>query len=245
MTQSPVKCQATIVAKEPYVMAEKPKRLTVDDLHRLVATFPEEMRNDDGGRTAGLANSVIAHFLGKDWFAEQIRPDAPKRGFLNYDFSSDRRREASTFRVIELAESLFNLQNIPGFDECIAQMKGGGDKIEATCAELEFGRFLYIHDVEFRFNIPTMRKGADYDVELIYRDGLAVPADAKCKLESTNIDPSTIGNALEKGRKQLPADRPGVIFLKARRGGLRIQRSPPRWCAKGNGFFGIPTESSR
>ena len=226
-------------------MAEKPKRLTVDDLHRLVATFPEEMRNDDGGRTAGLANSVIAHFLGKDWFAEQIRPDAPKRGFLNYDFSSDRRREASTFRVIELAESLFNLQNIPGFDECIAQMKGGGDKIEATCAELEFGRFLYIHDVEFRFNIPTMRKGADYDVELIYRDGLAVPADAKCKLESTNIDPSTIGNALEKGRKQLPADRPGVIFLKARRGGLRIQRSPPRWCAKGNGFFGIPTESSR
>lgn len=113
-----------------------------------------------------------------------------------------------------MAESLFNLQQIEGFDDCIAQMKGGGDKIEATCAELDFGRFLYIHDVDFRFVVRTMTKGKDYDVELKYSDGLPVPADAKCKLASTDIDPTTLGNTLEKARRQLPSDRPGVIFLK-------------------------------
>ena len=93
-------------------------------------------------------------------------------------------------------------------------MKGGGDKIESTCAELDFGRFLYIHDVEFRFVVPTMAKGRDYDFELLYPDGRSVPADAKCRLEFTAIDPTTIRNTLEKARKQLPDDRPGVIFLK-------------------------------
>ena len=136
------------------------------------------------------------------------------------DFSSgDRRREATVFRVIELAESLYNLQNIDGFDACISQMKGGGEKIQSTCAELDFGRFLCIHDVEFRFVIPQMAKGSDYDVELCYPDGLAVPADAKCKFETTEINPKSIVNSLEIGRKKLPADRPGIIFVKV----------PQRW----------------
>ena len=223
-------------------MGEKPKRLTVDDLHRIVRTFPEEIQNADGGRTVVLAQSIIAHFFGRDWFTAHIRHDAPKPGFLNYDFSSDQRREATSFRVVELAESLFNLQNIPGFDETIAQMKGGGDKIEATCAELDFGRFLYIHDVEFRFNVPSMKKGADYDVELSYRDGLAVPADAKCKLESTDIDPRSISNTLEKGRKQLPADRPGAIFLKVPQSWVADTAIAAEMVSEGQRFFGTPTE---
>ena len=118
------------------------------------------------------------------------------------------------FRVIELAESLYNLQNIDGFDACISQLKGGGEKIQSTCAELDFGRFLYIRDVEFRFVVPQMAKGRDYDMELLYPDGLTVPADAKCKFESTEINPKSIVNSLEIGRKKLPADRPGIIFVK-------------------------------
>ena len=66
-------------------------------------------------------------------------------------------------------------------------MKAGAEKIESTCAELDFGRLLYINDVEFRFVVPASKKGKDYDFEVVYPGGLAVPADAKCKFESTRI----------------------------------------------------------
>ena len=191
-----------------------PRRLSLDDLHRIIPTFSAEMRNDAGGRTIGLANKVIAHFLGQDWFEAHIRHDADKQGYLTLDFSTDRRREATVFRVVELAENLFNLQNIDGFDACIAQMQGGGDLLESTCAELDVGRFLYIHDVNFRFVVPQKARGSDYDFEVMYDDGRIAPADAKCKLESTAIDPTTIRNSLEKARKQLPRDQAGIIFMK-------------------------------
>jgi len=53
-------------------------------------------------------------FFGLDWSAAYIRHDAPRRGFLKPDFESDQLREASTFRVVELAENLFNLKCIDG-----------------------------------------------------------------------------------------------------------------------------------
>jgi len=86
-------------------MIDAPRQLNVDDLHKIVSTLPDDMKNHDGGRMIGLANTVIVHFLGREWFEEHIRPDAPKRGFLRMDFSSAHRREATVFRVVELAES--------------------------------------------------------------------------------------------------------------------------------------------
>ena len=49
---------------------------------------------------------------------------------------------------------------------------------------------------------------------MFYPDGFAEPADAKCKFETTEINPKIILNSLEKARKQLPDDRPGIIFTK-------------------------------
>jgi hypothetical protein len=59
-------------------MADRPKRLALDDLHKVVATLPPDIKADDGGRTAALANTIIARFLGKSWFAKHIRHDAQK-----------------------------------------------------------------------------------------------------------------------------------------------------------------------
>jgi len=43
-----------------------------------------------------------------------------------------------------------------------------------------------------------MKKGSDYDVEVFYPDGFAEPADAKCKFETTEINPKIILSSLEK-----------------------------------------------
>jgi hypothetical protein len=138
----------------------------------------------------------------------------PKAGFVRLDFSSGSRRAATVVRRINLAENLFNLQHIDGFDACIRQMHADEKKIESTCAELDFGRLLYIYDITFRFVTPTMAKGCDYDFEVIYPNGLVVPADAKCKFETTPINPNSLRNSLKKARTQLPADRPSIVFVK-------------------------------
>jgi hypothetical protein len=39
-------------------------------------TLPSEIKADEGGITAVLANSIIAHFLGNDWFAKDVRQDS-------------------------------------------------------------------------------------------------------------------------------------------------------------------------
>jgi hypothetical protein len=191
-----------------------PRRIFVDDLHKIIDGLPPEMKAADGDRTIGLANTVIVHFLGRDWFATHMTHDAHRPSFLRIDFSSDRRKKVTVFRVVELAENLYNLQHIEGFDACIAQMKAGAEKIESTCAELDFGRLLYINDVEFRFIVPALKRREDYDFEILYPGALKVPADAKCKFETTKINPESVRNSLKKARTQLPKDRPGLIFIK-------------------------------
>jgi len=118
-------------------MTDAPRRLNLDNLRKVVSTFPYEIRDDDARRTLGLANSVIAHFLGRDWLEAHVLHTAPRPGFLRMDFSSgDRSREATVFRVIELAESLYNLQNVEGFDACISQLKLFSTTIRRAIARL-------------------------------------------------------------------------------------------------------------
>jgi hypothetical protein len=58
-------------------------------------------------------------------------------------------------------------------------------------------------------------KGEDYDFGIQYADGREACADAKCRLEGTEMRAETVKNSLTKARtKNLPADKPGVIFVK-------------------------------
>ena len=120
---------------------------------------------------------------------------------------------------MDLAEVVYNLQTVPGFDNCIARMREGD--IEGTAAELDLGRMLYLNQVPFRYVVPQGVKGKDYDAEILFPDGVVACADAKCALEITGLKAKAIFNKLEKARKQLPADQPGIIFVKM----------PPHWMA--------------
>ena len=114
--------------------------------------------------------------------------------------------------MLDFAEMLFNLQHIDGFDDRIEQMRTGNAK--AGAAEFEFGRPLYIHDVDFRYVIPTGQRGSDFDYAITYGDGRVACADAKCRLEDSEIKPQAVRSALEKARsRNLPKDQPRIIFV--------------------------------
>jgi hypothetical protein len=88
-------------------------------------------------------------------------------------------------------------------------------QVEAMFAEFDFARFLFLHDIAFRFVTPTGVKGEDYDFGIEYADGREACADAKCRLEGTEVRADTVKNSLNKARtNNLPPDKPGIIFLK-------------------------------
>jgi hypothetical protein len=197
-------------------------RMSFEQLKRAFESLPTSLRTNGQTESLALASGVLRVFMGAEWVERHVISDGSKKGFLSIDESDPRRREVSFFRVMDLAEVIYNLQPVPGFDECIARMREGN--IEGTYAELDFGRMLYLNGVPFRFVVPQGTAGMDYDVEVEYPGGIVASADAKCKIESTEFSENTIKNTLGKARKQLPDAMPGIVFVKV----------PPRWIADAN-----------
>lgn len=190
-------------------------RMDLDALHRAVAGLPAQYQEQQA-RSVALACGVVRGFLGDQWFVRHVESQ-DKKGFFTINEHDPVKQNLSLLRIVDLAEVLFNLQHAPGFDECIERLRNG--VVEGTFAELDFGRMLYINRVPFRFVIPQGVKRSDYDIEVLYSDGLVACADAKCKIESTEFTENGIRNVLNEARKQLPSDRPGIVFVK----------TPARW----------------
>jgi hypothetical protein len=197
-------------------IATLPRRITVADLDKTRLTFPAEVHEEPGRETFTLAASVVCHFFGRQWYMDHVFQDEAGSlpdGYMRLDFSRTVQGQIKTTRFLDFAENLFNLQDIEGFDDRVEQMRTGS--IEATFAEFDFGRFLYMHDVEFKFVTPCGIAGKDYDYKLRYADGRGACADAKCRLEGTEMRGETIMSALRKARSNnLPADEPGAVFVK-------------------------------
>jgi hypothetical protein len=163
------------------------------------------------------------------WHLDNILQDAEHSrpaGFLRLDFTPGFQGERKTSRILDFAETLFNLQRVEGFDDRVDQMRTG--PIEATFAEFDFARFLYIHGIAFKFAMPVGVKGKDYDFAVEYADGREACADAKCRLEGTGVGADTIRNSLVKARSNnLPPYKPGIVFVKVPQNLVRASR-----CAK-------------
>jgi hypothetical protein len=179
-------------------------------------SLPLEVRSDPNRLTFTMAVTVIRHFFGQQWCEDHIIQDATHSrpdGFLRLKFIPGFESELRTSRILDFAETLFNLQNVEGFDGRVDQMRAG--QLEATFAEFDFGRFLYLHDIAFRFVEASGLKGKDYDCMIEYADGREACADAKCRLEGTEVRAETVRNSLNKARaNNLPANKPGIIFVK-------------------------------
>jgi hypothetical protein len=135
--------------------------------------------------------------------------------------------KAHTQRVLQLAETLFNLQGVRGLDERLDMLFSG--QIEPTMAELDFGMFLRMQGSDFCYVPASGVKGQDYDVELLYADGLTACADSKCKLDGSGFSKDGLLSTLKKARQQLPANRPGIAFVKL----------PQEWVDRETGNLGL------
>lgn len=164
-------------------------------------------------RAYNIAVGILTAFFGKDWSDEHVRPVRNgMQDFLRRNIADFESWNTHLVRVVMLAEMIFNLQHKAGLDAVLSQIRGG--QIESGSAELEVGKWLEINNVAFRFVEPQQKRGFDYDVELFHFNGMLCCGDAKCKIESTSYSLNTVLSTLRDGQKQLPSDRPGILFVK-------------------------------
>lgn len=203
-------------------------RITERHLLGVVSRLPYQLALRDTDRTYWVAIAVLKYFLGAPWLDRYLDPEGLEN-FLRQVPDDQEEQQKRAYRVLDLAELFFNLQDHDGFADCIARMKAGD--LEGTYAELDFGRMLHMHDVKFRFVVPSGKKGSDYDIE-VDCGVWSLCADAKCKIVSTEFSLNTIMNTLHGARTQFPADRPSALFVKI----------PPHWMkdeARSNDIFDV------
>jgi hypothetical protein len=191
-------------------------RVTREELRTLIKLLARRPQQSPTAHAYQVSQAVIRKFLGLEWVQTHIWTSTT--GYIRPDTSSALARETYYMRTTLLAEMLYNLQIVKGFDNCLTELKGG--QIESAYAALEIARLLCTQatDRGLTFYFVTPRRGRSYDLYITLSDGVTVRAEIKCKQEETDISLRTIKESLQHAKKyQLPKTRPGVIFVKVPR----------------------------
>ena len=88
----------------------------ITDQHLLKTTGnlpPAELRNDDSKRSFLLSVAVIKYFLGEEWIEEYLSPQGAADSLLRVVPGEDADTQISAFKIVDSAQLLYNLQDIP------------------------------------------------------------------------------------------------------------------------------------
>jgi hypothetical protein len=187
-------------------------RLTLSNLLEMTLSLPDNVRNDPWRRSYALGVMVVKYFMGQEWAIKHLTPKLGAKGFLQVKTLNISDIQKQAFRAVDLGELLFNLQHVENFGECFSRLKGGD--VESALAELDIARMLYINDQMFWFVERQQRSQTDYDFQAICENGILANIEAKCNLETPEVNLGTIKTSLKKARTQVPPDLPGIVFIK-------------------------------
>jgi hypothetical protein len=140
-------------------------RISLASLNDAHDRLPKEVKGSGVNTSLALGAAVVRGMLGEGWAEKRVYPSKRNRGFLTVNESSPEAIDLSAYKIIDLEELLFNLQHVPGFDECVDRMRRGD--FEGTYAELDFGRMLNWNNIQFQYVVPTGTKRSSYDVDII------------------------------------------------------------------------------
>jgi hypothetical protein len=191
--------------------------LSENDLKNAAEKYRAQFGGNIGDWTYMMALVAIAACVGRGR-DDDFGPSWVLGNIAGYDptlsdgyFRRERPDESTFFRRIDLAELLFNLQDVEGIDRVLDTLRDG--TIESVVAELEAAKLLRLAGLPFRFVEPVGAKGSDFDVEIVVPGGY-INCEIKCKLEATDLSDRTIVRTLAKASSQLPKDAANVIFVR-------------------------------
>ncbi len=200
----------------------KQPKLTTNHLDNIITWLMSRFPNyaDEVFLAYGLAIEVLRFYLESEWVNTNVFPFEKvttsqahsRRSFLRTESSKHDEKFEYQDRVIKLAELLFNLCSVEGFEEKLEDLSN--KDLESVYAELQCAGFIAHRSIPFRFVTPSGTRGCDYDVEMLNVEGKPIPTEIKTKVEGTAISMSTIKSSLDAARRQLPSGCPGVAFVK-------------------------------
>ena len=190
-------------------------KLAVSDLAEISQDFRESFPSVKPTPEAlqfRMAFVVLRTFLPETWCERHILGGADTDQRLRQEGEDRLSRIKAQAWLISLAEMVFNLQDVPGFDgrlERVAQAD-----LESAVAELEAARLLAGSNLQFRFVRESGHKQEDYDIELDLPSGDQAACETKSKRESTPLSYGSILTSMHSAAKQVPADKPAIVFLR-------------------------------
>jgi len=202
-------------------------RLAVDDLRACIRDTFEDLANhksedlramvkDPGIRAVTLRMSLGTH-VAANLIGAVHGASSTLRSVSGKEFFQAVEGVLTQFRTERFGEVLFNIQGVPGFEEWIADFP----QVPASeLAKMLTGRFAEIDTAGMMMNAGvllslrarTNKPGDNYDCDLLV-DGIEVAAEIKAKADTTNVSPRTIQRTIEEACEQLPASKPGVVWL--------------------------------
>ncbi len=179
------------------------------ELHRCAQYARVRMARDGGEWTFMMSLYVLGHFFGDEWVEKNLFTQSFLKPPSRF---TDREKQLQVgLSGYQLAETLFNLQDLDGFQSIHSRLLTG--ELEPCIGELEAASFLKRHGEKVRFIIPEGLLGENYDLEMS-RDAVTICCEVKIKLEAAALTEKGLYNSLEHARKQLPKNKPGLIFLR-------------------------------
>jgi len=200
------------MTKTPITRVKPTRPLTAAMIRATLTQFPEEVRKEKAKLYSFSLFLIIEYFLGKEWVERYILPEtAKRRSFLFPDVEVTGRSTIWFVDILQLADCLYNLQGVPGFEAALAPMIGGD--IESTMSVLIAGKLLKQAGKLFQFIEPMGVEGVDFDIALMYSPDQFAFLEVKCKSRSTERSYNTVIDALNRARGQLPPDHAGIVFM--------------------------------
>lgn len=169
-----------------------------------------------------VSKQIIDFLLGYDWaqrnVADELGSSSKRVEYFRLGLASEQERFEHTDRIIDLADSLFLLQDSEGFNVMVESLREVSpmkpdvilmDKI----AELTVAKLVVKSGHEAAFVECTGKKGRDFDLQINLGGATNIIAETKCKRVRTADRARSLGNTLGKARRQLSREKPGVLFV--------------------------------
>jgi hypothetical protein len=177
-----------------------------------ISQFPEHIRQNTTDLSRYTYLSIIRYFMGDYWIDRYVMPETAKRKSHLYPrFDTMDERLAWFIDIMIIADTLFNLQTIPGFQHKLDRMYAGD--ISATMSELIAGMLLKQNGWIFQFIEPINKLGADFDLAVMYSSERFAMIEVERKDRNTARRKKTVLYSLNHALRQLPQNQPGIIFV--------------------------------